>query len=187
MKARGAALALALALVGVVAPPAGAQLQPPPDRGRMTFVGQTQWVPTGGDFHLRVRVDRPTGASSLEFLLTLFPAVATRSEFAETLADRMGDSPLVTLQPVSLSALRPEANGAVVITIGIRDPALPRVPSRVLLPPRDGVYPLRVELRDRLAGTVVDRFVTHLLHTPEFHATPKLGVSIVFPVHAPPA
>jgi hypothetical protein len=57
----------------------------------------------------------------------------------------------------------------------------------VLLPPRDGVYPVRVELRDKLAGTTVDKFVTHLLHTPEVHVTPKLGVSLVFPVHAPPA
>ena len=46
---------------------------------------------------------------------------------------------------------------------------------------------MRVELRDRLAGTVVDKFVTHLLHTPELHVAPKLGVSLVFPVHAPPA
>jgi hypothetical protein len=153
----------------------------------MTFVDQTAWVGTGGDFRLRVHVDRPTGASNLEFAMTVFPAVATRSEFGETLADRMGDSALVALQPVPLSSLRAEPNGDVILTIGVRDPALARDPARVLLPPRDAVYPIRVEMRDRLAGSVVDKFVTHLLHTPELHNTPKLGVSLVFPVHATPA
>ena len=168
--------------------PAGAQPGPPAAaRGRMTFVAQTHWVPTGGDFRIRVRVDRPTGASNLEFVVTVFPAVATRSEFAETLAGRMADTPLVTLTPVPLASLRADTNGDVEVSVAIRDPAQPRDPSRLLLATRDGVYPVRVELRDRLAGTVVDRFVTHLLHTPELHAAPKLGVSLVFPVHAAPA
>ena len=179
----GAVLVLTLL---VAAGAAGAQ-PAPAGRGRMTFVAQTPWVATGGDFLIRVHVDRPPGASNLEFILTVFPAVATRSEFGETLADRMTDSPHVTLQPVPLAGLRTEANGDVVLTVPIRDPNQPRDPSRVLLPPRDGVYPVRVELRDRLAGTTVDKFVTHLLHTPEVHVTPKLGVSLVFPVHAPPA
>lgn len=181
MRRFGAALLLGV-LVAAGAGAAGAQ---PANRGRMTFVGQTPWVATGGLFQIRVHVDRPTGASNLEFALTLFPAVATRSEFGETLADRMGDTALVALQPVALADLRPEANGDVVLSVPIRDPNLPRDPSRVLLPPRDAVYPVRVELRDRLAGTTVDKFVTHLLHTPEVHVTPKLGVSLVFPVHAP--
>lgn len=184
---RARTIVLLVLVVAAMAGPAGAQPAPPADRGRMTFVAQTPWVPAGGDFLIRVRVDRPTGASNLEFALTVFPAVATRSEFGETLADRMADTALVALTPVPLAGLRPEANGDVFVTVPVRDPTLPRDPARVLLPPRDGVYPVRVELRDRLAGTTVDRFVTHLLHVPEVHATPKLGVSLVFPVHAPPA
>jgi hypothetical protein len=190
---RLAALALTLlvltgtAAVGAAPAATAAQQAAPPGKGRMTFVAQTPWVSTGGDFQVRVQVDRPTGASNLEFDMTLFPAVATRSEFAETLADQMSDSPLVALQPVLLSSLRPDANGDVTLTVPIRDPALPRDPTRVLLPPRDGVYPLRVEMRDRLTGTVVDHFVTHLLDTPEVHATPKLGMALVLPVHAGPA
>ena len=176
--------AIVLLSLLVAAGAAGAQ---PAGRGRLTFVGQTPWVATGEDFQMRVRVDRPTGASNLEFAITVFPAVATRSEFVETLADRMGDTALVALQPVPLAGLRSESNGHVVLTVPIRNPNVPRDPSRVLLPPRDGVYPVRVELRDRLAGTTVDKFVTHLLHTPEVHVTPKLGVSLIFPVHAPPA
>ncbi len=183
----GAVAVLVLVVAGLAGPAAGAQTTTVPGRGRMTFVAQSPWVASGGDFLVRVHVDRPTGASNLEFAMTVFPAVATRSEFGETLAGRMGDTALVTLQPVALATLRPETNGDVILDIPIRDPALPRDPARVLLPPRDGVYPVRVELRDRLAGSVVDRFVTHLLHTPEVHATPKLGVSLVFPVHAPPA
>lgn len=184
---RARAIVVLVLVLAAMAGPAGAQPAPPADRGRMTFVAQTPWVPAGGDFHIRVHVDRPTGASNLEFALTVFPAVATRSEFGETLADRMADTALVSLTPVPVAGLRPEANGDVFVTVPVRDPTLPRDPARVLLPPRDGVYPVRVELRDRLAGTTVDRFVTHLLHVPEVHVTPKLGVSLVFPVHAPPA
>ena len=181
-RAAGAVLALAAALA-----PVPATAQPAPTRGRMTFVGQTPWVGAGETFFLRVRVDRPTGASNLELALTVFPPVATRSEFGETLADQMGDFALVALAPVPVASLPVQPNGEVVLTIPIRDPGQPRDPSRILLPPRDGVYPVRVELRDRLAGSVVDRFVTHLLYTPELHVTPKLGVSLVIPVHAPPA
>ena len=137
MKAR--AIALLVFLVAAVAGPAGAQQTPPTGRGRMTFVAQTPWVPVGGDFHIRVHVDRPTGASELEFALTVFPAVSTRSEFGETLSDRMSDTPHVALQPVPLASLRPEANGDVIVTVPVRDPTLPRDPSRVLLQSRDGV------------------------------------------------
>jgi hypothetical protein len=193
MKARLAAVLL-LAIMATATPgssagdrAAVAQPAPPAAKGRMTFVSQTPWVSTGGDFLLRVHVDRPPGASNLELDLTLFPAVATRSEFGETLSDHMSDSALVALAPVPLSSLRPESNGDVVVTIPVRDPALPRDPSRVLLPPRDGVYPVRVELRDSLTGAVVDHFVTHVLHTPELHTTPKLGMALVLPVHAAPA
>ena len=188
MRRFAAVLVLSLLVAaGAGAAGAGAACAQPAGRGRMTFVAQTPWVATGGLFQVRVHVDRPAGASNLEFALTVFPAVATRSEFVETLADRMGDTAHVALQPVALADLRPEANGDVVLTVPIRDPNQPRDPSRVLLQQRDGVYPVRVELRDRLAGTTVDKFVTHLLHTPEVHVTPKLGVSLVFPVHAPPA
>jgi hypothetical protein len=185
-RARLAALVLILISVAGSAT-AAAQPAPPPGRGRMTFVAQTPWVGTGGDFLIRVRVERPAGASNLEFGLTVFPPVATRSDFVETLADRMSDTALIALPPVALAALRPEPNGDVVINIPLRDPALARDLSRVQLSTRDGVYPVRVELRDRLAGAVVDKFVTHLLHTPELHVAPKLGVSLVFPVHAPVA
>jgi hypothetical protein len=182
---RLAAVLLLSLLVAAGAGVAGAQPAAAP--GRMTFVAQTPWVATGGVFQIRVHVDRPTGASMLEFALTVFPPVATRSEFGETLADRMGDTALVALQPIALADLRPEANGDVVLNVPIRDPAQPRDASRLLLQQRDGVYPVRVELRDRLAGGTIDKFVTHLLHTPEVHVTPKLGVSLVFPVHALPA
>jgi len=189
MKARlvGALLLMLTSTIAASVSVPGAAAQTPTGKGKVTFVAQTPWVPAGGDFLLRVRVERPPGASNLEFAITVFPAVATRSEFGETLSDHMSDTALVALQPVPLAGLRPESNGDVVLTVPIRDPALPRDPSRVLLPPRDGVYPVRVELRDSLAGTVVGRFVTHLLHTPEIHSTPKLGVAMVLPVHAPPA
>ena len=117
MRRSGAVLLLGLLVAaGAGAGSAGAQ---PAGRGRMTFVAQTPWVAAGGLFQVRVHVDRPAGASNLEFALTVFPAVATRSDFGETLADRMGDTPLIALQPVALADLRPEANGDVVAPTGL--------------------------------------------------------------------
>ena len=71
--------ALALLCVAVAANVATVGAQPVTGRGKVTFVAQTPWVGAGGDFLLPVKVDRPTGASNLEFGLTVFPAVSTRS------------------------------------------------------------------------------------------------------------
>lgn len=181
MRRAAAALFLAALALAALLPPASAQAPPPAGKG-LTFVAQTPWVAAGGEFNLRVHVDRPPGLTGLELALTVYPAVATRSEFDQTVADKMSGSPLVPTVTVPVGALRAESNGDSVATLAVQDASLPRDPARIKLPPRDGVYPVRVELRDRGAGSVVDRFVTHLLYTPELHSTPKLGMALVLTV-----
>src|SRR5207237_6742529 len=51
----------------------------------------------------------------------------------------------------------------------------------------EGVYPLRVELREKGGGAVLDRFTTHIPYLPASRTGPKLDVAWVLPVHAPPA
>lgn len=172
------------ALVAAVLAPAGPASSQAP-RGRLVFVSQTPWVGASGEFTVRFRIDRPVNPGGLEVNLNVYPAVATRSEFNQTLRDRLESSPLPGMAAVPVPSLTPDANGDLSATVRVQTP---REPGRaVSLPPRDGVHPVRVELRERGAGPVVDRFVTHLVHLPESHPGPKLGLNLVVPVHAPPA
>jgi len=181
---RVALAATLAAVVAAVLAPAGAASGQAPG-GRLVFVSQTPWVPAGGEFTVRFRIERAVNPSNLEVHVHVHPAVATRSEFNETLRDRLDSAPLPGMAPFPVASLVPDANGDLSAMVRIQTP---REPGRaVSLPPRDGVHPVRVELRERGAGPVVDRFVTHLVHLPENHAGPKLGLSLTVPVHAPPA
>ncbi len=143
--------------------------------GRLDFVGQTPWVGANGLFGLRLKVTRPSGPSNLEVAVTVYPAVAFRSEFQETLAGRIFGDPVLPEKVFPLGSITAEPNGDYVMT------------TPATLGGRDGVHPVRVELRDRDDLEVVDDLVTHLVYLAGEHPGPKLGVSIVVPVHAPPA
>ena len=176
-------MAVAALVAAVLAPVAPALAQAP--GGRLMFLGQTPWVGAGGEFAVRFRIDRPVNPANLEVHVNVHPAVATRSEFNETLRDRLQSAPLPGMAPVPVLSLGPDVNGDLTTTVRVQTP---REPGRaVSLPARDGVHPVRVELRERGAGRVVDRFVTHLVYLPEAQTGPKLGLSLIVPVHAPPA
>jgi hypothetical protein len=177
------AVAVAALVATVLSPTAPSSAQAP--GGRLVFVSQTPWVAASGDFTVRFRIDRPVNPAHLEVHLDVYPAVATRSEFNETLRDRLESAPLPGMAAVPVPSLAPDANGDLSATVRVQTP---REPGRaVSLPARDGVYPVRVSLRERGAGPVVDRLVTHLVHLPEAHPGPKLGLNLTVPVHAPPA
>lgn len=177
------AAAVAALVVALLAPVAPAVAQAP--GGRLVFVGQTPWVGPGGEFTVRFRIDRPVNPANLEVQVNVYPSVATRSEFNETLRGRLQSAPLPGMAPAPVASLGPDVDGELAATVRIQTP---REPGRaVSLPNRDAVYPVRVELRERGGGPVLDRFVTHLVHLPEAHPGPKLGLNLIVPVHAPPA
>lgn len=143
--------------------------------GQLGFFAQTPWVGVDGQFGVRFTVVRPTAPSNLEVAISVFPAVSFRSEFQETLENRIFGEPVLPVAVHPLGGLTADTSGiysvAVAATLGTQD----------------GVYPVRVELRDRDDFEVLDEFVTHLVYLPGEHTGPKLGVSIVLPVHSPPA
>ena len=153
--------------------------------GALVFLAQTPWVPAGGEFAVRFRIDRPVNPANLEVNVAVYPAVATRSEFDETVRDRLEAAPLPGMAPFPVSALAPDINGDLSVNVRIQTPR--EAGRAVSLPARDGVHPVRVELRGRGAGPVVDRFVTHLTYLPEPHVGSKLGLNLIVPVHAEPA
>ena len=90
----------------------------------------------------------------------------------------------VTSSPVS--SLGADENGNLTIAVPLQDPSAPRDPRRLFLS-HEGVYPVRVELRERDGGDVLDRFTTHLVYLPGAHSGAPLEVAWVLRVHAPPS
>ena len=179
-KPRAAALVLAAAVAVAVLGLSPIAAQPvAPTSGSITLVSQTPWVGAGADFVMGLRIQRPSGPSNLEVAVTVYPAVATRSEFAETLRDRATAPPLLPVQLFPLNTLQPDGDGAVTVSLHLQD--------RLSLGPDDGVFPVRVELRERSGGRTLHRFTTHVVHLPSQHGGAKLGLSLVLPVYAAPS
>ncbi len=148
----------------------------PPADGALTLSYQTPWVGAAGDFNLRLHLERPSGRSDPEVAVTIYPAVATRSEFALTIADKIAPAPLLPVQTLAVSSLVPDAAGDVTVNLHLAD--------RLSLGKEDGVFPVRVALRERSNERVLQHFTTHLVYLPGQHSGEKLGLSLVLPVHA---
>jgi len=178
-----AALGVVAGLLGPSGPLSGlagpsgsvASAQDAADTGSLALAFQQPWV-AGSDFSLRLRLGRPTAAGTYEIAATVYPAVGTRSEFDVTLGDKITAAALWT-QSFPLTSLSPDVNGEVPLTLRFPDPGLGK---------NDGVFPLRVELRERGTARVLHRFTTHIVYLPGQHPGDKLGVSLVVPLDAPP-
>ncbi|HEX2274221.1 MAG TPA: DUF6049 family protein [Acidimicrobiales bacterium] len=180
MRAARTASALVAGLAAFVAvlSPVSAQ-RAGSDNGSMTLSWQSPWVGADADFMMRLRIQRPKGPSNLEVAATVYPAVATRSEFAETLRDRTTKAPLLPVQVFPLGELEADGAGDVPVALHLQD--------RLSLGPADGVFPVRVELRERGSGRTLHRFTTHIVHLPNQHTGARLGLALVLPVHAAPS
>ena len=143
--------------------------------GSIDFVAQTPWVGTDGQFRMSFTIVRPTGPSNLEVVVSVHAAVAFRSEFQETLANRLFGDPVLPDAVFPLGGLTPDLDGNYAVAVS------------AALGSQDGVYPVRVALRQRDDFEILDEFVTHLVYLPGEHIGTKLGVSIVLPIHRPPA
>ena len=171
-----------LALVAVVLAATAGALAPAaasaPAAPSMRLVHQDPWVGTSGEFSMRLHVEPAGDPSRLEVALTVFPGAATRSGFALTLTDPPTGPALLPTQPFPLADLPADPSGDVTLTI--------RFDDRLSLGHDDGVFPVRVDLRERGGGRVAQRFTTHLVYLPVANLASKLGVSLVLPFHAPP-
>lgn len=139
----------------------------------------------GGAFRLGLHVDGVKDPSAVELVLNTYARLTSRSAFGQTLQDRPVGA-LLDVTSTPLNDLDIDPAGNLTATLQFQDPALPREPGRLLLS-QDGVYPLRVELRGRGGGAVLDRFTTHIPFVPANRTGPKLDLSWIVPVHAPPS
>lgn len=179
-------IARILVVIGVlaVAQP-HAQTQTPAPTGTLALASQTPWVGVGGQLDMRVTVDTAAPAADLEVAVSVYRQVGSRIEFLNTLKDHLRGTPL-TATATPLTELVPDPGGALTLRVPIQDPALE--PDRTRLRLKDeGVYPVRVELREAGGGRSLDRFVTHLLYAsaPTEGGIP-LGFAWVVPLGGPP-
>jgi hypothetical protein len=185
---RRSAVAVAMLVLATLASAMGTAAEPLPALGqqaprpRLSLTAQTPVVGIGGSFTLKLRVDRNAVPASAEVVVTVYRAVRTRSEFEQTVHDRISRTPLVQPPPYPLTALSADSSGEVTLTLPVADPNQPD-PNRIDLGPENNVFPVRVELRER-NGTPLDRFTTHLVHFPVAPTGRRLGLALVLPFAA---
>lgn len=150
--------------------------------GSVQLVSQSPWVGDGGDFLLRLHATAPS-PQDVEVAVTIYPALATRSDFNASVDGRVRGS-AVSVSATPLTDLAPDANGVITVRLPIQSAAQPRDPFRIRLR-GTGVFPVVVELRGIGGGARIDRFVTHMINLPEPITGPRLSVGFVLPAAAP--
>lgn len=182
MRRLGAVLAAVLGLA-IVLPPAAATQPTNPDAARLRLASKTPWVAPGGELVLRVmaEADEP---SDVELAVSVHGRITSRSEFARSLVTPPRGTPL-TVVSGPLGQLGPDPAGALTVRLPIQDPAAPRDPARLFLS-RDGVYPVRVELRELGGGDLLAGFTTHLVNAGNPVDPVPLAAAVVLPFHADP-
>ena len=141
---------------------------------RVTLVTQMSYVNSGEHFILCVRVRGVADPSQAELVVSTYERLVTRTDFRRTLE----------------GTLRLNVDTDV---IPLTEPALPCGADSfyVLVPPprsgSEGVYPVKVELRDTADPRVLNSFVTHLIYVPTVPVAKPVNAAIVLPVHDAPA
>lgn len=141
--------------------------------GSVALVSQPAWTAPGDPFDLRLRLSASGESSQLEVAVTVYPRVSNRTNFVQSLEGRLRTSGL-EITRVALADLVADDDGVVTFRI---TPELAR----------DGVYPVRVELREKGGGAVLDTFTTHLVRVPAVIEGERLRIATLMPLHAPPA
>ncbi|MDQ1376089.1 MAG: hypothetical protein QOE15_262, partial [Acidimicrobiaceae bacterium] len=183
-------LRLAAALVMVVlavvltitpnATAAHAQAPPTPAPSQLRLTDQTTWVGDGGTFRVAMAVNTPDPATA-RVQMSVYSALSTRSDFTETLADRIHTSRLKVFDPVTLASL----GAAPELLVAVNPKATAHAAQSVRLA-ASGVYPVRIDLVDA-AGQLLSRLTTHLVYSgPDASSITKLDVAWVAPLHTPP-
>jgi hypothetical protein len=162
-------LAMLLVLTGL--PPATAQQTDA--TGTINLVSQTPFRSTGQPFNATLRMRTSSATAGLEIAVGTYRRLRSRSEFVNSVEGRLPTRTPTDLARFPVDSLVPDADGNVTVAIE---------PRATL----DGVYPVRIELRDS-DGDVVDGFTTFLISIPATVEADPLDVAVVLPLHAPPA
>ncbi|HEX3539257.1 MAG TPA: murein biosynthesis integral membrane protein MurJ [Acidimicrobiales bacterium] len=178
--ARGAAAVamVALAIVGATPRRAGAQSA---GNSQLRVTDQTTWISNSGTFRLGLTVTTPDPTSA-RLQLSIYQPLTSRSDFTESLADRIHTARRAAFNPVNLTSL----GASPALTLAVNSKPSDHAAQSIKLT-TSGVYPVRVDLVDG-AGNLVSRLTTHLVYSGADAVTAsRLDVAWVVPFHAPPA
>ena len=141
--------------------------------GTINLVSQTPYRIAGQPFNATLRMRTSSATAGLEIAVGTYRRLRSRSEFVNSVEGRLPTRTPTDLARFPVDSLVPDADGNVTVAIE---------PRATL----DGVYPIRIELRDS-DGDVVDGFTTFLISIPATVEADPLDVAVVLPLHAPPA
>ena len=141
--------------------------------GTVNLVSQTPFRSPGQPFSATLRMRTSSATAGLEIAVGTYRRLRSRSEFVNSIEGRLPTRTPTDLARFPLDSLPPDSNGNVTVSIE------PRASQ-------DGVYPVRIELRES-DGDVVDGFTTFLTSIPATVEADPLDVAVVLPLHAPPA
>ncbi|MGH9076866.1 MAG: hypothetical protein ACRDY0_05340, partial [Acidimicrobiales bacterium] len=176
---------------GAAAPPAPLPASIP--NPELSVLDQSPWL-TGpsGTFTMGLLVGPvPSGPAYLQ--VSLYPRLVTRTYFDESLRGQMTSPSLWRSQPVPVTSLPadpgPAGAGGVRIYLPVNPSSTPPAGALpgVYLGSQNGVYPVQVTVVDASGNTVGQPLTTYLVWVPAPTGFPKLAVSWVLPVQAPPA
>lgn len=152
---------------------------------RIGLVSQSSWVAPQGAFDATLDL-HGTGPDD-RLALTVYPAVANRSRFDDSIRGENLGTPLsanLPALPLSFFDATPSTTGGSQITTNVPVSATDE-PSFGIQLTQPGVYPVRIAITDD-AGTQLDSLMTHLVRLPSQEGAPALALSMIVPVHAPP-
>ena len=171
---RLAAIALTvLVAVSGLSPATGSAAQQNDATGTVSLVSQTSYRSAGQPFTAVLRVRTSSATAGLEVAVGTYRRLRSRSEFVNSIEGRLPTRTPTDLARFPVDTLAPDSDGNVSVTVE------PRASQ-------DGVYPVRIELR-QADGEVVDGFTTFLTTIPAAVEADPLDVAVVLPLHAPPA
>jgi hypothetical protein len=180
--ARTLLAALCVGAVITLASPAGAQVQrqsDTPAHPRLTLIEQNLWLAPDGQFQATVHLSQqaPTGS---EIALVVYQRLRSRSLFQASLGGELGSSLATISHPVG--DLPRDDRGDIVVSAPL---SATNETGRTRLR-ADGVYPVRIELRNE-DGDEIDGFTTHLVRTTAVAGAQPLAVATIVPLTAAPS
>ncbi|HEX2850609.1 MAG TPA: DUF6049 family protein [Acidimicrobiales bacterium] len=170
---RVAATALLVAIVTVLPAGAGRATAQDTNEGRLRLVDQTYWRAPGTAFSLLLEVRTTAPVADVELAAVVYPKLRNRSELTMTI-DGRNPRNAFRVFATPLAELPTDPNGYVTLEV---NPDLAA----------DGVYPVRIELREKGGGQVYASLVTHLVNVTAPVSGDPLHTALVLPIAAPPS
>lgn len=157
----------------------------PTSQSRLLLLAQTDWVGTGQPFNLRLSINSTLAATELKVQVTLYQRLTSRAAFEQSLQGRFATSVMRSMTSTRVTDLHPDPTGGYLISVPTN--GAPGINFNGCSRGCEGVYPVRIDLRDSSTDQLLDRLTTHMIFAVPVSTRSKLNFALVVPVHSSPA